>query len=595
MDETRPIRVILDDARPGHHHLRVYERPLRIICADAPEDVAGALAAITTEQAAGRHVAGYFSYELGYALEPKLAPRMPARRAVPLLWFGVFEQVADISGAGADAWFAAHAAGRAYAGPLVHGWNGDEYGARFARTHAYIEAGDIYQANLSFRSRFAFAGDPLALYRDLRGRAAGAHCAFVDDGTRHILSLSPELFFDLTADGALTAKPMKGTAPRGADAADDARAKAALQASAKDRAENLMIVDLLRNDLGRIAVTGSVSVENLFTVETYPTLHTMISTVRAALRPGSDAGAIVRALFPCGSVTGAPKIRAMEIINELEADPRGVYCGAIGHFSPDGAARFNVAIRTLTIGGGRGELGIGGAVVHDSTSASEYAECLLKARYFESARKPIGLIETLRWSADDGFVRGALHLERMEHSAAALGLSFNRDAAQAAMDNAVRGAGGTQRVRLTLDEAGVFACTTAPLTETQSWRYVISPVRLSSGDALARHKNNWREIYEGELARLSAETGCDEVLFLNEHNELVESARANLFVCVDGALFTPPLSSGPLPGCLRRELLARGECTERVLTLDDLDRAEAVYFGNSLRGLVLALASLSAA
>ncbi|HET7334985.1 MAG TPA: chorismate-binding protein, partial [Rhizomicrobium sp.] len=324
-------------------------------------------------------------------------------------------------------------------------------------------------------------------------------------------------------------------------------------------------------------------------------LHTMISTVRAALRPGTDAGAIVRALFPCGSVTGAPKIRAMEIINELEADPRGVYCGAIGHFSPDGAAHFNVAIRTLTIGGGRGELGIGGAVVHDSTSASEYAECLLKARYFESAHKPIGLIETLRWSPDDGFVRGALHLERMEHSAAALGLSFNRDAAQAAMDNAVRGAGGTQRVRLTLDEAGVFACTTAPLTETQSWRYVVSPLRLSSGDALARHKNNWREIYEGELARLSAETGCDEVLFLNECGELVESARANLFVRIGGVLFTPPLSSGPLPGCLRRELLARGECAERVLTLDDLDRADAVYFGNSLRGLVLALASLSAA
>ncbi len=192
-------------------------------------------------------------------------------------------------------------------------------------------------------------------------------------------------------------------------------------------------------------------------------------------------------------------------------------------------------------------------------------------------------------------MRGALHLERMEHSAAALGLSFNRDAAQAAMDNAVRGAGGTQRMRLTLDEAGVFACTTAPLTETQSWRYVISPVRLFSGDALARHKNNWREIYEGELARLSAETGCDEVLFLNERGELVESARANLFVRIGGALFTPPLSSGQLPGCLRRELLARGECTERALTLDDLDRADAVYFGNSLRGLVLALASLSAA
>src|SRR6202012_1668640 len=194
-----------------------------------------------------------------------------------------------------------------------------------------------YQANLSFRSRFAVVGDPMALYLKLRERSAAAHGAFIDDGERHILSLSPELFFSISRDSEIVARPMKGTAPRGANPADDLAARAALQASAKDRAENLMIVDLLRNDLGRVAKTGSVSVEELFKVETYPTLHTMVSTVRSDLRPDADVSQIVHALFPCGSVTGTPKIRAMEIIREQEQSPRGGYCGAIGYFAPDGS------------------------------------------------------------------------------------------------------------------------------------------------------------------------------------------------------------------------------------------------------------------
>src|SRR6185437_4563060 len=217
--------------------------------------------------------------------------------------------------------------------------------------------------------------------------------------------LSPELFFKLSPEDEMTAKPMKGTTARGVDAASDAAARAALASSEKDRAENLMIVDLLRNDLGRIAELGSVHVQDLFAIETYPTLHTMVSTVSAQLKDGTGIAEIVHALFPCGSVTSAPKIRAMEIIRELEASPRGIYCGAIGHFAPDGSARFNVAIRTITIKNGQGELGIGGAVVEDSRSGSEYAECLLKARYYETARRPLELIETLRWSPGEGFVR----------------------------------------------------------------------------------------------------------------------------------------------------------------------------------------------
>ncbi len=564
--------------------IRRYAGARDIVTATAPDEVPSALTAIAKALRAGRHAAGYFSYELGYALEPRLAPLLPTARTVPLLWFGIFDAVEITTGDEALA-----ADGRAYAGPLIHEWNERDYSARYVRVHDAIAAGDIYQANLSFRSRFPFVGDPMALYRDLRARAAAPHCAFVDDGTRRILSLSPELFFDLSADGELTARPMKGTAARGADAVSDALSRASLRESTKDRAENLMIVDLLRNDLGRIADLGTVSVKELFAVETYPTVHQMTSTITANLAPGAGVEAIVHALFPCGSITGAPKIRAMQIIRELETSPRGVYCGAIGHFAPDGAARFNVAIRTITLAGGRGELGIGGAIVHDSTAAGEYAECLLKARYFTQNRKPIGLIETLRWSPAEGFVRRDLHLSRMESSAGTFGIAFGRVAAMHAMADAVAACHGATRVRLTLDEGGAFACTTAPLAPSPPhWTYAVSSERVSRHDRLLRHKIDWRERYESEFTRLSAETGCDEVLFLNDLGEIAEGSRTNVFARIGGTLVTPPLSAGALDGCLRRELIEGGECVERTLTLEDLARADEVFLGNSLRGLTVA-------
>ncbi|HEY1631161.1 MAG TPA: aminodeoxychorismate synthase component I [Rhizomicrobium sp.] len=547
--------------------LRRYRDPRAIVVAHAPDEVPAALAAIEAGVKAGRHAAGYLAYELGYTLEPRLGPLMPSARKLPLLWFGLFDDFETEP--------ALAAAGRAYAGPLRHEWNEADYNTRYARVHDAIAAGDIYQANLSFRSRFAFLGDPMALYRDLRARAAAPHCAYVDDGERQILSLSPELFFDLAADGTLTARPMKGTAARGSDAVSDALARNGLRESTKDRAENLMIVDLLRNDLGRIAALGSVTVKELFAVETYPTVHQMTSTITAKLAPNGVA-VIVRALFPCGSVTGAPKIRAMQIIRELEASPRGVYCGAIGHFAPDGSARFNVAIRTITVQDGQGELGIGGAIVHDSTAAGEYAECLLKARYFTKDQRPIGLIETLPW--DGSFVRVERHLARMAKSAAALGIPFDEDAARRAL--AVVAGDAPLRVRLTLDEAGNFVCTTAPLPPNPPfWTYAISDARVTSSDALLRHKIDWRELYD-------VTSQADEVLFLNERGELAEGSRSTIFLRIAGNLLTPPLSAGVLDGVLRRELLESGKCREAVLTLDDLARADEVLLGNSLRGLI---------
>jgi len=559
-------------------------RPLATIRADVPGEVPAALAAIEAERAAGRHVAGYFSYELGYALEARLMPLMPSSRSVPLLWFGVFEAPESFEG---DTAFDTWCEGRAYAGPLVHEWDAEAYRKRFERVRDLIAAGDLYQANLSFRSRFAFLGDPLTLYRGLRAASAAPYGAYLDDGERQILSLSPELFFDLAGDGKITARPMKGTAARVTDPAADAEARARLAASPKDRAENLMIVDLLRNDLGRVAEIGSVSVEDMFAIETYPTVHQMVSTVTARLKSGTGVNALVRALFPCGSVTGAPKIRAMEVIAELERSPRGIYCGAIGHFAPDGSARFNVAIRTLTITGNRGELGIGGAVVQDSAADGEYAECLLKARCFEAPRRPLELIETLRYSPGEGFVRRDLHLARMARSAAAFGFAFDKETALRALHGAVAKPPSALRVRLTLTEDGKLTCAAMSLLqEDATWTYAISPQTISA-DALSRHKTNWRDLYESEFARLAKSSGCDEVIFLNERGEVVEGSRTNVFVVRNGMLLTPPFSAGALDGCLRRALIEEGRCSEATLRPENLANAD-IYLGNSLRGLIRA-------
>ncbi len=558
--------VILDDGPR-----RVFCAPLTVIRANTAAEVPASLAAVERALGKGHHVAGWLGYELGYALEPRLAGHLAS---APLLQLGVFD---------APSREAPPARGRAYAGPLRPEWDEAAYAGRFARVKDYIAAGDIYQANLSLRAHFAFAGDPRALYEQLRAQSGAAHCGFVDDGERQILSLSPELFFDLSADGRITARPMKGTSPRGGETLAE---RARLCASAKDRAENLMIVDLIRNDLSRIAEPGSVEVGELFQVETYPTLHAMVSSVAAKRRAEARVADILRALFPCGSVTGAPKIRAMEILHELESSPRGAYCGAIGHFSPapnsQFSARFNVAIRTLTVWGDRGELGIGGGVVQDSSAESEYAECLLKARFFESERKPLELIETMRWiGPGDGFGRLDSHMTRMKLSARVLGMAFDDTTARAALNSAVAGKTGPRRVRLTLDEAGRHHATMHDLPSDPShWTYAISPERSDSRDLFLRHKTNWRELYESEMKRL----GTDEVIFLNERGELTEGARSNIFIARDGVLLTPPLTAGILDGRLRAELIAQGKARESVLTPDDLE--DAAYFGNSLRGLI---------
>lgn len=552
------MRVILDDGPR-----RVFASPLKHIQAHDAIQLQRALVAVEDALARGHHVAGWFAYELGYALEPRLG----LRASQPLLSLGVF---------GAPTTQAPQPVGRAYAGRLQNEWDATAYGIRFAQVKDLIAAGDIYQANLSFRARFAFLGDALDLYESLRGESQAGHCAFVDDGKQQILSLSPELFFDLNSQGAIEVRPMKGTLAR---LGDDETERSQLAQSAKDRAENLMIVDLIRNDLSRIAEKGSVEVKDLFKIETYPSFHAMVSTVRAIKRADVGVTDILRALFPCGSVTGAPKIRAMEILRILECSTRGAYCGAVGHFAPDGSARFNVAIRTLTINGDHGELGIGGGIVQDSRADGEYAECLLKAKFFETNRTPVILIETLRHEGD--FVRLGAHLKRMQTSAKAFGIPCDLDKARDCLTKLITDKDQVLRVRLTLDEDGNFESSCVPLPPNpQYWSYRISDQRLKRGDMLLRHKTNWRALYDQD------HPDCDELLFCNQEGELCEGARSNIFVPRGQILLTPPCEAGLLPGLLRAELIAQGRAREQRLTPEDL-KGE-IYLGNALRGLIKA-------
>ena len=375
--------ALFDDARDGGP-ARLFTRPREIVTAQAPDQVAPALEKLRRGLAAGLYAAGWLAYEAGHALEPRLAPR--AGRGRPMLWFGLFDRMelvpADRLGAllpDPDG---------AWVSPPRPRISRAAYDDAFDRTQRYLRAGDIYQLNLSYRADVTLLGHPLAAYARLRAAGGGAWGGVVHDGADWLVSTSPELFFKLSG-GVIEARPMKGTAPRGADAAADEAAIARLLGDPKEIAENLMIVDLLRNDIARVARVGSVKVPKLFAVESYATVHQMVSTVTGDLAAPPSMASVMAALFPCGSITGAPKIRAMQIIAEVEPFARGVYCGAIGWMAPDGAASFNVAIRTLSVAaGGDVVLNVGGGVVQDSTATGEWEEALWKARYLRGLVSP---------------------------------------------------------------------------------------------------------------------------------------------------------------------------------------------------------------
>lgn len=455
--------------------------------------------------------------------------------------------------------------------------------------HEHILAGDIYQANYTFPTEVPVAGHPLAIYAALRGRARMGHGGVVFTGEHWLLSFSPELFFALEGRQATT-RPMKGTATRGTTPAKDAANVAVLAADPKQRSENLMIVDLLRNDLSRVAKPGTVAVPELFAVETYPTVHQLVSSVTGELQDGLDAVDVIRALFPCGSITGAPKIRAMEIIAEREIAPRGVYCGAIGRIAADGDAAFNVAIRTMVMRESEtvARLGLGSGIVADSKAADEWRECLAKGA-FTATRRRFDLIETMRHDAHDGVVALERHLDRMKASADALGFRFDRHEARNELQAATFGV-GEGKVRLLLSRGGAIAVEVAPLPDApvEPVEVAVAPLPVSPYDFRLRHKTSDRDFYDA--AREAA--GAFEVVFADDDGFLTEGSFSNLFVEREGALLTPPLARGLLPGVLREQLVAQGRAVEVDLRAEDL--AEGFLIGNALRGLMRAKLSQQA-
>ncbi len=585
--------VLLDNNSGSGPPSLLFSEPVDIISANVPEEVPLALQRIEEGVANGLYAAGFFAYELGYVLEPKLAPLLPEKRNVPLLWIGLYKAPIEMASTEVEHWLATHTRSGSFRFTDVSlSWNEAEYVQRFDEVIEKIRAGDIYQLNLTFKARFKLSGSPLTFFLDLRQKQRVAYGGIVDTGEVTVLSASPELFIEQEGRTVFT-RPMKGTEPRAGTEEADALARRRLSEDVKQRAENLMIVDLMRNDIGRISEIGSVEVTDLFTVETYKTLHQMTSGVRATLNSDVGIGDLMRAIFPPGSVIGAPKIRAQELIRQLETEPRGVYCGAIGYISPHGRALFNVAIRTAVIArNADGEMGIGSGVVFDSQGPKEYAECLLKMKFLTDPVKRFDLIETLLHDPDEGgFTLLERHIDRLSDSARYFAFVFDEAAVRAALDQAVAGKQGRQRVRLLLSEDGTVTVTTTPLPPAEPdavMRFAVSSTHVDSADLFLFHKTTRRELYDRERAEYAERVGSDEVIYTNERGELTEGSFMNVFIERDGELLTPMLNSGLLPGTLRAELIADGRVREAVLTLGDLEKADAVYLGNSVRGLMRA-------
>ena len=574
--------ILFDDAREGGAAPRLYRDPSRIIVANDLNEVLPALDLIRSGLSAGKHAAGYLAYEAGHALDPKLTDSF--RKADgPLLFFGLFDEfeTPDISAL-------LPSPNCAFIGLPSPRISQAQYEAAVSTVRDHLCAGDFYQANLTFGCDVAVAGDPLAIYSRLRRTSQAGWGGVVLDDDRAIISFSPEQFFTLRR-GVVEAKPMKGTAPRrSVDMADLAEA-AALTADEKQRAENLMIVDLMRNDLARVSIAGSVEVPDLFKVETYPTVHQMVSRITATMRPGCDAIDIIRTIFPCGSVTGAPKIAAIQALRKLEPESRGAYTGSMGWIEPHrngdaGDAAFNVLIRTLEWrrSSAKARLGLGSGLVVDSEPSNEWAECMLKGDFVRREGQDFDLIETMRFDPSDGIVDLDRHLDRMRNSAADLDFQFDRHAARNELQAATFGRKQRAMVRLLLSRSGAMAIQAKPYDNPREVpvRVAVRPLPVDPSDFRLRYKTTDRRFLD--LARESED--AYETIFVDPDGQLTEGSRTSIFVERDGKLLTPPLSRGLMPGILRAKLIEEGRAEEAELTPADLGRG--FYIGNVIRGLI---------
>ena len=675
--EHTPAAVLLEcaaepqaEAKAASPYSRLFLDPVRICVANRAGELPELFAQIETAVASGSYAAGYFTYECGAFFEPTAALR-PAADGQQLAWFGIYDRAhcfdhrtglfLDGDPPGLSSFRTEfpidHLAAEVQVATTLCVPE-DQFTERIGAIHQLIRSGDVYQLNFTIPIRIHASGSSAALYKHLRARQPAPYCAFLHTRpNRRILSFSPELFFRLetlppenisvphsfaapgsqrtglgpwgglanewegkAAPRQITTKPMKGTAPRGRTTGEDAARANWLRNDAKNRCENVMIVDLLRNDLGRICDFGTVRASNLFAVERYPTLWQMTSTITGELRPEVDFQQIFRALFPCGSITGAPKVRAMQLLAPLEDQPRGVYTGAIGFFSPEKTV-FSVAIRTLVLDGIEGKMGVGSGIVIDSDAAGEFRECLLKAEFLtrsaHSLPQRLSLVETMLWS--NGYPLIELHLDRLEDSAGYFAFPCDRGAIQAALEARAQGfsllqqtgarqipgapsspnllaerlgseqlhsAIPSRKVRLLLHADGTFDINDELLRDSPAPASVrIAAERTDSNDPMYFHKTTHRPLY-AEALKAANQLGYDDVIFLNLRGEVTEGAIHSVFIEKDGRLFTPPIECGLLSGVYRRHILeTQPNVQERVLYLEDLRQADKIYLSNAVRGL----------
>ena len=554
-----------------------FRQPRHIVTAARVEEVRAALDETERLARSGLHAVGYIAYEAGPAFDPAIVAHAPG--PLPLLHFALYDAAAPTP--------APHASTHVVPPSWTCETGEEQHAAAVRVIRETIADGGVYQVNYTTRFRSEWQGDGLALLLGMHARQRGAYGAWLDLGRWAVACASPELFVARRGDRAV-ARPMKGTARRGRWEAEDAALAAELAASPKERAENVMIVDLLRNDLGRLALPGSVGVPSLYAVEPYPSVWQLTSTIEATLRPGTSTAELIAALFPCGSITGAPKIAATRIIASLEGSPRGVYCGIVGHIAPDGDATFAVAIRTATIDrvAGTIEYGAGGGITWDSVAGAEHAELLAKAAIATAPWPRFDLLETMR--IEDGrIVRLDRHLARLERTAARFGVAFDRDAIAQALRRPERRdasghAPGPSRLRLLLSPAGAVRAELHPLTPWPAGgiHAALSADPVSPDEIFLYHKTTHRELYE---RRRAARPDVDEVLLVNTDGALTEFTTGNLVLELDGRRWTPPIAAGLLPGVFRAELIDAGDVAEQVLLPGDLGRASAVWLVSSLR------------
>jgi len=569
----------------------IFVNPLYIIKINNFKDIKKAFQNI--EKYSKRYyLAGFFSYELGYFFE-KDSFKTKFKFSFPLIYLCVFDKVVSFNHktgkikGNIKGLFSDSEESEFKIDNLKLNISESEYVERIKDIKEYIRNGDTYQVNFTCKFKFDFNGEPFSFYQDLKFRQNVPYSAFCKLKDEYIVSFSPELYF--RREGKfIYSRPMKGTIKRGKSIEEDKEKINELKNSIKNQAENIMIVDLIRNDLGRISKIGSVRVSSLFKIEKYNTLFQMTSTVESILKKDITYFDIFKNIFPGGSVTGAPKIRTMQIIKELEKEHRNVYCGALGIMFPDNKAVFNLPIRTVYLKGSYGEMGIGSGIVYDSNPLAEYDECILKAKFLTERYKNFELIETILW--DKKFLFLKEHLNRIEKSAKYFDFCFNKAKIITELKKLVKEFKKDTKikVRVLLNKEGNLKIEYIPISKNQVskiGKIAISKYRVNPENIFLYHKTTNRELFDSEY-RYYSKKGFYDVIFLNIRNEVTEGAISNIFIKKDGKFYTPPVSSGLLPGIYREYFIKRSKAIEKVLYLKDLYEADEIFLCNSVRGKI---------